>query len=323
MECPYSLAVRARNFAYDRKLKKIYRLDAAVICVGNLTLGGTGKTPMVAWLASWFQGRGVGVAIVSRGFGSRDGRENDEALELRQRLPDVPHLQNPDRVAAARQAIAEHGAQVIILDDGFQHRRLARDLDIVLLDAAEPFGFDHVFPRGTLREPASGLQRAGIVALSKADTIDEVARIAIRDRAKLYASAADWIEIAHRTTSLLDASGNREPVSSQAGSRVAAFCGIGNPASFRRTLEHQHFEIAAWREFPDHFAYDAAAVESIAAWANNSGADFAICTQKDLVKLRRGTLGKKPLRALAIEIEFLAGKEILALRLENFATRFV
>ena len=117
---------------------------------------------MVEWIARWFRRHNVRVSIVSRGYRAEEGGRNDEARELEQKLPDVPHVQNPDRVAAAQIAVEELETQLIVLDDGFQHRRLARDVDIVLLDALEPFGFEHVFPRGTLREPLAGLRRADV-----------------------------------------------------------------------------------------------------------------------------------------------------------------
>src|SRR2546430_13721210 len=138
-EVPYTIAVTVRNRRYDRGAAKVHRVDVPVITVGNLTLGGTGKTPMVKWLAQQFQNAGLRVAIVSRGYGAAEGKHNDEALELAQSLPHVPHIQNRDRVAAAQLAIHDFKSQLILLDDGFQHRRLGRDLDIVLLDALEPF----------------------------------------------------------------------------------------------------------------------------------------------------------------------------------------
>ncbi len=158
-EIPYAAAVDWRNRRYDCGAT-VQRVGVPVVSVGNLTLGGTGKTPLVEWLARWFADRGVRVVLVSRGYGALPGQPNDEALELAQSLPQVPHLQNRDRVQAALEAIGELGAQLILLDDGFQHRRLARDLDLVLVDALEPFGFGHVFPRGTLREPLAGWRRA-------------------------------------------------------------------------------------------------------------------------------------------------------------------
>ncbi len=158
-ELPYTLAVRFRNHRYDRRRTAVHHVSVPVISVGNLTLGGTGKTPMVKWLARRVEDLGARVALVSRGYRAASGELNDEARELAQALPTIPHIQNRDRVAAARFAIEKFNPDVLLLDDGFQHRRLARDLDVVLLDALEPFGFDHVFPRGTLREPLDGLAR--------------------------------------------------------------------------------------------------------------------------------------------------------------------
>ena len=157
-----------------------------VISVGNITLGGTGKTPMVEWIARWYRRRGVRVTLISRGYGHAGGI-NDEGLVLEENLPDVPHLQDPDRVRLASIAVLELETELIILDDGFQHRRLARDLDIVMLDALDPFGLGRLFPRGLLREPKGSLRRAGAIVLSRADLLEPAARDAIRrevDRAR-------------------------------------------------------------------------------------------------------------------------------------------
>ncbi len=182
-EVPYAAVVRLRNRRYDRGNSEIHRAPVPVISVGNLTLGGTGKTPMVKWMARHLRGKQLRVAILSRGYGATDGAKNDEALELEQALPDVPHLQSPDRVGIAEMAVEELASQILLLDDGFQHRRLGRELDVVLLDATQPFGYDHVFPRGTLREPASGLRRAAVVCLSRADLVEPSRRAAIQQRA--------------------------------------------------------------------------------------------------------------------------------------------
>src|SRR3954454_23223623 len=194
-EVPYTLAVGRRNRRYDCGHSQVHRVDVPIISVGNLTLGGTGKTPMVKWLAQRLQNAGVRVAIVSRGYGAAEGKHNDEALELAQSLPHVPHIQNRDRVAAARLAVQNFKSQLILLDDGYQHRRLGRDLDIVLLDALEPFGFEHVFPRGTLREPLAGLNRAQVVCLSRADAVSATHREAIQKRVAEIAPQAAWCEL--------------------------------------------------------------------------------------------------------------------------------
>jgi tetraacyldisaccharide 4'-kinase len=310
-EVPYTIAVGLRNRRYDRAHADVHRVNVPVISVGNLTLGGTGKTPMVKWLAKRLQEFGQRVAIVSRGYGSNNGQHNDEAMELAAALPDVPHVQNRDRVAAATAAIQEFQPHLLLLDDGFQHRRLARDLDIVLLDALEPFGFEHVFPRGTLREPLAGLGRAHVVCLSRADAISAREREAIRARASQIAPQAAWCEIAHVASRLVNSRGETQPLETLRGRRVAAFCGIGNPAGFRHTLAAIGPEFVAWHEFPDHHAYTTQDLDALGALAANSNAELIVCTQKDLVKLRKPQLGNVPLWAVGIEIEFLCGQHAL------------
>ncbi len=315
VEFPYSWAVRWRNRRYDLNRAEIWQVKASVVSVGNLTLGGTGKTPLVRWIARWAGERGIRAAIVSRGYGAASGEPNDEARELAQALPDVPHVQNPDRVAAARCAIDEFSARLVILDDGFQHRRLARDLDIVLLDALQPFGYDHVFPRGMLREPVAGLARADVVCLSRADLIPPAERVAIRERVARLAPRAAWCEAVHASGGLINSMGQTQSLEALHGRRVAAFCGLGNPAGFRRTLETTGCEIVAWREFPDHHAFSSADLAALARAAEEAAADFLVCTHKDLVKIGRERLGDRPLWAVTVELQFIVGEELLDAKL--------
>jgi tetraacyldisaccharide 4'-kinase len=314
-EPAYAMTVAWRNWLYDHRLSEIRRVGVPVVSVGNLTLGGTGKTPVVEWVARWMRQRDVRVTVVSRGYGAESGALNDEALELEQRLPDVPHVQNPDRVEAAQMAIEEFACQAIVLDDAFQHRRIARDLDIVLLDALEPFGFNHVFPRGTLREPLGGLRRADLVVLSRADLIQPAQREAICRRVRRYAPQSAWAETVHAPKVLSSAGGRQEPLTLLAGKRVAAFCGVGNPAGFRHTLKACGYETIAWREFADHYRYARKDIESLAAWADASDAEAVVCTHKDLVKLATDRIGRLPLWAVTIAVEFLSGEKGLNSRL--------
>ncbi len=274
-----------------------------MISVGNLTLGGTGKTPMVAWLAKWCLRQSLKPVIVSRGYGAgaQSSDTNDEAKELGWQLPQVAHVQNPDRVSAARQAIDEHQADVILLDDGFQHRRLHRDLNIVLIDATQPFGYDHVFPRGTLREPIDALQRADIVVFTRCDSIREEELAAIRNRASSFCSRAMWLNSGHRATKLLSSRGEQSLDYLQ-GQRIAAFSGIGRPAAFQETLLQCDYHVVAYRAFNDHHAYTASDLESIHQAAKAAGAQAVVCTQKDHVKIANDTLGSLPLLSLAIEL---------------------
>lgn len=314
-EVPYTWAVRWRNRRYDTGAAEVHRVDVPVVSVGNLTLGGTGKTPMVEWLARWFRRRDVRVTVISRGYGAEGGSQNDEALELQQKLPDVPHLQDPDRVAAAKRAIEESRCQLILLDDAFQHRRIARDLDIVLLDATEPFGFGHVFPRGTLREPMAGLRRADVVALSRADMLEPPQREEIWRTVRRLAPRAAHIEVTHAAQTLISSSGEEQPLESLRCRPVAAFCGIGNPAAFRHTLDTCGYLVADFREFPDHHPYDRADIESLTRWAGGLDVAAVLCTQKDLVKLGIDRLGRRPLRAIRIGLELLAGQAVLEAKL--------
>jgi tetraacyldisaccharide 4'-kinase len=310
-EVPYALTMAARNRAYDRGWYQAYQAGVPVISVGNLTLGGTGKTPLVKWIARSLRDRGVRVALVSRGYGSQGGKPNDEALELAQALPDVPHVQNRDRVAAALRSAQEFNCQVVLLDDGFQHRRLARDLDIVLVDATAPFGFDHVFPRGELRESLSGLRRADIVCLSRADHLAAAERDAVRQRVARFAPQAEWCQIIHAPSVLRNAVGQSQPLSMLRGRRVAAFCGIGNPAAFRRTLEEAGCDIAWWRQYPDHYPYSASHVAELEAALAKCDAQLVLSTHKDLVKIQAEQLAGRPLWAVLIEMQFATGQEVL------------
>ncbi|MEN1680742.1 MAG: tetraacyldisaccharide 4'-kinase [Planctomycetota bacterium] len=308
---PYGLAVTVRNAWYSRRGSTVHRVAAPVICVGNLTVGGTGKTPMVKLLARHLRDRGLRVALLSRGYGAEQRGVNDEALELEQSLPDVPHLQGRDRVELAKIALYEFESQVLLLDDGFQHRRLARDLDIVLLDATNPFGHGHLLPRGLLREPLSGLRRAGVVCLTRADSIEPSQREAIRRRVHRHAPNAVWCEASHRPSALINSDGEKAPLEDLLGRRVVAFCGIGNPAAFRATLEQAGADVAGFCEFPDHHGYSASDIQTIASSAAAHHAEMVVCTHKDLVKVATNTIQQHALWAVEVQMSLLAGGEEL------------
>ena len=306
----YGAGAAARNACFDRGWKAIHRATVPVVSIGNLTLGGTGKTPMVEWVARWYRQRGVRVAILSRGYGQTQGL-NDEGRVLEENLPDVPHLQDRDRVALAGIATRELESELIVLDDGFQHRRLARDIDIVLLDALEPFGLGYLFPRGLLREPIRSLRRADVVVLSRADLVDASARAAIRLEAERRAGPLAWVEARHAPLNLRDCDGNEYPLDMLASQSVAAFCGIGNPEGFRQTLLSQCTALLDLKVFPDHHEYSATDVRALEAWSSALKANLVLTTQKDLVKLRASFLGQAPLRALRIGLEMTAGRDVM------------
>lgn len=309
LEIPYASFMQRRNARFDGNPSVACRVAAPVISVGNLTVGGTGKTPFVAWLAKWLLDRQTPVTIISRGYGARRGQPNDEALELAAQLPDVAHVQNRDRVVAARLALAANPRQVLVLDDAFQHRWLARDLDIVLLDALAPFGHEHLLPRGLLREPVASLARAQVVALSRSTAIGAAERGAIKQRVRAIAPQALWLELKHRPVGLIAASGERLPLEAMRGRPVAAFCGIGSPRGFRHTLSECGLSVVSWQEFADHCPYGPRDLNRLKRWlAAQSQVEIAICTRKDLVKISDGQIASKRLWALEIELEIVAGQ---------------
>ncbi len=317
---PYGLGVAVRKWMFECGLKKVFRVDAAVVSLGNLTTGGTGKTPFAAFLARWFTEQGVRVCFVSRGYGAQDGSGNDEALVLAQLCPDVPHRQQPDRVAASGRVIDDHGAELIILDDGFQHRRLHRDLDIVLIDALNPWGFGRLLPRGLLREPLRALRRADLIVITRADQATSEQLESIRDTTRRFVNQSP-VEVSFPPTRLINAAGETAEISSLSGRPVAAFCGIGNPQGFRESLHELGLTVAAFREFPDHHAYRAAELASLGEWAAGHDAAAVLLTQKDLVKIPSNELGSVPLWAVEIGCRIEQGDARLTEVLQGLLSR--
>ena len=314
---PYGWATALRNRLFDRGWKGTERAAVPVVSVGNLTVGGTGKTPCVEYVARRLRQWDRRVAILSRGYGSDQG-PNDEALVLEENLPDVPHLQGADRVALATVAVEELESEVLVLDDGFQHRRLARDLDLVLLDATEPWGFGYVLPRGLLRESPRGLRRAGAVLLTRCDQADAAALARLRERVARLAPQAPLIETSHRPTAWIDAEHRTRPLDHWRGKAVLAFCGIGNPEAFRRTLLDLGMTVRAFRAFPDHHPYSRNDVEDLRTWARHPATEgVVVTTQKDLVKLRLTRLGECELAALRIELHLHSGADALDRKLKE------
>ena len=319
---PYGWVVNGRNHLYDRKPELAARVDVPVVSVGNLTLGGTGKTPMVAWLGQWFAERDLQVCLVSRGYKDTTGNGNDEAKELAARLPGMPHLQDRDRVATAKKAITQNGAQLILMDDGFQHRRLARDLDIVLVDATQPFGYGHLFPRGMLREPIRSLSRATVIALTRANHVTEPRRKEIELQIRHFAPKAIWVEIEQAPTRLLSLDGTRHDLDELNGKPVLAFCGIGNPVAFQKTLTDCNYDVVDMKIYPDHFSYPSSTINDLSRWSDQFPQAVAvICTHKDSVKLRPGEFSRLPIYAVLIEFQITVGLKALETELAKLVVQ--
>ena len=311
VEPVYWGAVAARNYVYDHRWLAVHRAGLPVISVGNLTTGGTGKSPFVMWLARHFRDRGRRVCVLSRGYKATALGVNDESMELASRLPDVAQILNRDRVAGAKKAHHEKQAQVLVLDDGFQHRRLHRDLDIVLIDAAQPFGFDRLLPRGLLREPKRSLARADFVVITRAYAIVpdrlELLRAEIRRHYKGETIGVSRMVPNH----LLQSDGTTIPLDELSSVPVASFCGVGNPAAFSQTVHDLFPNVVQHASFSDHHHYSETELTALAASAKQAGARVLICTHKDLVKIQRTEIHDIPVYALIVDLEFLSGQREL------------
>ena len=314
---PYGVGVWVRNRLFDRGYSHAIRVPVPVVSIGNLTLGGTGKTPCVEYVARFYRDLGYQTAILSRGYGST-GAMNDEAMVLEENLLEVPHLQGRDRVELAMTAVQELESEVLVLDDGFQHRRLARDLDIVLLDATRSVQDEYLFPRGLLREPISELRRASVIMLTRCDQVeaDSVARQQAFIESRFPGKPI--VQAVHAPIELLGTDGVTASLEDVADRPVAAFCGIGNPEAFRRTVTDLGGKIIAFRTFPDHHPYTRDDVDELQRWAAQLPPDgLVLTTQKDFVKLRTLELGERPLWAVRVGLKLLTGEAAFQERLRS------
>ena len=306
-----------RNRRFDHRPSLAVRVPIPVISIGNLTLGGTGKTPAVEFFARYLRSLDRRVAILSRGYGSESG-PNDEALLLEENLPDVPHLQGRDRVALANTALEELESEVLVLDDGFQHRRLHRDFDIVLIDATRDIFDEYLFPRGLLREPVFNLKRAHAAILTRCDQASpESVRRQLAELGRRFPQLL-LVTARHVAVELLREGHEPGELDSLRGRPVIAFCGIGNPGAFRRTLADLGATVLDFKTFDDHHAYARDDVESLRAWAATFPAGtLVLTTQKDWVKLRTPDLAGRPLLAVRVGLAFDSGLSELLARLDS------
>ncbi len=312
----YGALVRARRAAYDRGWLESRRAGVPVICAGNLSAGGTGKTPMVAWLVRALAQRGFRPGILSRGYGAAADGRNDEALLLERSCPSVPHVQSPDRVAGARELVSR-GVDAIVLDDGFQHRRLARDLDLVLVDATRPWGLPAqggaapvraLLPRGLLREPPSSLARADALVITRSDALAPHALAQLERELHALAPACPILLARHRALRLVDETGAEHALERLRGAEIALASSIGNPQALRRSVEELGARVLAEGRFPDHHRYTR---EEAAAL--NEGGRTLVTTTKDAVKL--APLGARFL-ALEVELEIVRDESVLGALLD-------
>ncbi len=300
----YGGVVQLRTAMYRHGLLRRRRLDGVVISVGNLTVGGTGKTPLVLWLAERLAAEGHRPAILTRGY--RGGAEldanglplSDEAALLRSRLGEsVPLGVGKNRYRSGR-TLEQQGVHWFILDDGFQHLALDRDADIVLVDATDPFGGGRLLPAGRLREPQRALARADVVVITRAEHTPAVEAIVKRyTRAPIFHAQTE-LEAALRAPAMVAALSETD----RAKMKFLAFCGIGNPAAFFDDLRRWGFTVAGERPFPDHHRYTPAEVAALDRMGVAAGAEALICTEKDIFNLRGAPETRLPLYACRIRL---------------------
>lgn len=313
----YRFGYEMRRAIYGIGLKRQSRVNARVVSVGNITAGGAGKTPAAIYFARRFAEERRNVIVLSRGYGrttpadeplavSDDSgillspRESgDEPFLIARKLPGVPVVVCGDRAKGARFGIEKFGAEVIVLDDGFQHVALARDEDIVVIDCTAPFGHGRLLPRGLLREPLSALKRATCFLLTRADESSSEHVIRVLDRIN---PAAQILKSRHCPKRLIKLKEQTEmPRDCLSGKRVIALSSIGNPQAFEKTVERLGANVVESLRFNDHYWYRPSDVERIQAVRKRVGAEYVVTTEKDGVRLN--ILPLPPENALLLEIE--------------------
>jgi tetraacyldisaccharide 4'-kinase len=312
----YSGAVRLRNRLYDAGLLRVRRLDTPVVALGNLTVGGTGKTPVTGFLAEALRARGFDVAVLSRGYGraSReprlvsDGRDllagaagaGDEPLLLARDHPGVAVAVAGDRVAAARLLPPPRQPRIVLLDDAYQHRALHRDANLLLVDAESPFGNGRIVPLGPLREPLVGVRRADMILLTRGDGSIPPSLRRVLER---HHPTAPVFHIALRPRLLRGPDGELAPLAALAARPVFAFSGIARPERFEGDLRSTGARLAGTRRYADHHPFSDADLEAIAAGARSAGAECLVTTEKDRVRLPALEASFPPLWSLVLGVE--------------------
>jgi tetraacyldisaccharide 4'-kinase len=323
----YAMIIQIRNFCYEKQWLSSKRLSTRVISVGNITVGGTGKTPLVESLASFLHEKGFRVGILSRGYRRKKSnneltvipngnalRENaiyagDEPVLLASHLPEVPIIVGRNRVQAGEKAIEEFGCDLLILDDGFQHRKIKRDLDIVVIDGTNPWGNGGILPAGPLREPKRNLKRADAVVLSRTDETNHLENVLIQIDS--LSMAPVWFA-KHKPEHWINFNkGTTRPLCFLEKKCVIAFCGIGNPDSFRRTLMSMDIEIIGFFPHQDHHWYTIHELQKMADLAQSKGAVALVTTEKDRMRIPESFANTVPIFILKIKMEIQGNGETL------------
>ncbi len=321
-ETVYRLGLAAVDKAYRSKWLKTHALPVQVVSVGNLTWGGTGKTPMVIQLAEGLSGMGRSVAVLTRGYGE------DEARLLTERLAPIPVLVDPDRVASGQKAVDAFGADLLLLDDGYQQWRLKKDLDILMVDASAPFGNGHLIPRGILREPVSAASRAGLIVIKDGgETPERLVKAEIEVRA--VNKAAPIFFARYKPARLVRwRSAEELPLTEIRKRRICSLAGIARPEQFEATLSRIGAQIGLKVRVGDHHPYSAGELIRILSRAKRHGIQTVVTTAKDAVRfpsLLLETLGLelKGMEILVLEVilEFEPNESQLLHRIDSLLAR--
>lgn len=303
----YSAVARARVWCYARGIFRARQLPGTVISVGNLTVGGTGKTPMVLWIAERLAEEGKHAAILTRGYrGISDASmqgvpQSDEVALLRERLAGKVQMGvGPDRFKNG-EVLARHGTDWFVLDDGFQHLKLSRDADVVLIDATDPFGAGMTLPAGRLREPVSALRRADLVVITRSiqNPVPAIEGMVRRYTKCPIFYAATKLESVLRLPQLAA----ELPPGDIRSMRFMAFCGIGNPGAFLEDLRAWEIQVAGMRSFADHHVYAQQEIKDLEHEAAVAGADALLCTEKDVWNLRNVQFAGIPVYCCRISVQ--------------------
>ena len=326
----YGAVTRTRLSLYRRGTFQTTKLDRPVISIGNITTGGTGKTPLVEYVARTIAAQGKKVCILTRGYGRKDAHlqvivsDGYDVLASPSEAGDEPYLlatklaglaaviSSADRIAAGQEAIKDFGTDVFVLDDGFQHLRLARDLNIACIDATNPWGGGRLLPYGRLREAPEGLRRADCVVLTRCDQVESVA--ALRARVSELIEGRPVFESRMRPLRVVSLKNGPETIS--VPGRVGAFCAVGNPKSFFESLRELGYDVALERAFADHHEYSQGDVEALHQLAKETRVNALVTTAKDAVKLK-GMSFALPCYVLEIEIDINEADEFATIVLDR------
>lgn len=337
----YAVSLKMRDWLYDCQLLRQKRLPCTVISVGNIVAGGTGKTPAAIWIAKWLQSEGFPVGVLLRGYRREShhsvsvvsdeeqiltsvAESGDEAGLIARKLPGVPVVVGRDRYAAGLKAIQlwGHTEGVLILDDGFQRRQLARDLDILTIDSSQPFGTGKLLPAGTLRETKRALRRTDIVLLTRTDIASEPINF------EQFIQDKQVFESRHRPAKLYQLRTREEhPLALLKGRHILAVCGIGNPESFVETLRQFEPKSVELLAFPDHHRYASSDLNIIKTRGCEAGVDIVVTTEKDSEKLAAVIVQTEfscsesvEFFVLAVELKITTGLEALKKQLRQVVT---